>query len=269
MKYIPFILFFALFSLSCKKKVQAPLSEFDSGCECANEVSAAFSIDEMSGPYIEDALYTETDTAYTKKNVRFKAVEKNADYTWYIGAEVIHDSVVYRYFDETLNGQTIPITLVIHKNPNSICFPNDDGYDSITKYITFVDKGFDMSQTSYFSAPQPNYEGTYRLLANDATDSVDVTLDFVQHIPGVGYDGYINLVCPEDNRISRYLINFKWNYKEILGLSSGPYNWSDSFYYYGENIIRNSNDDVRISLTQESNTTPHILSKIVYKGRKL
>ena len=180
MKYIPFILFFALFSLSCKKKVQAPLSEFDAGCDCAHEVTADFWMEEMTVNVPSIVKYTDTDSILGSKNVRFRAKEQGAEYTWYIGSDVLSDSVFGRYFGPSTLGQTIPVTLVVKKKPNKICFPTDDGYDSIVKYLTVTN--YPMEDISINQIYLGSIEGTYRVKSAHLPDSFDVTVDYV-------YDG--------------------------------------------------------------------------------
>lgn len=170
--YVPFlaIIVFAVTAVSCKKEVQPDMSALNEECDCAEETSADFMIEELSAANIF-GFYTETDTSFEEKNVRFTALQDNADYTWYIGQEVLTDKSFSRYFDNTTTGTYIPITLVARKEPNNICFPNDDGYDSITKVLTVVSINEVLNGTY-------NMEGTYRLEAQHLSDSVDITLDF-------------------------------------------------------------------------------------------
>ena len=105
-------------------------------CSCATKANANFTIEEMTSGNPNLAKYTETDSIFSEKNVRFYATEEAEEYTWYIGSEVIHTREVMRYFDNSLVGQTIPVKLVVKKSPNLICFPNEDGTDSLVKYFT-------------------------------------------------------------------------------------------------------------------------------------
>src|SRR5690606_9243363 len=117
---------------------------------------------------------TETDTIFKDKNVRFTAKEKNAEYTWYMGTEILTDSVVQRYFGDDLAGANLPITLVVKKQPNKLCFPNDDGYDSITKYIH-------VANLPILDCPNANYgtlQGDYRVKSEHLPDSFDIQIYF-------------------------------------------------------------------------------------------
>jgi hypothetical protein len=154
---------------SCKKK-QPEMSVLNAGCDCAKEVSADFLMEEMSTGNTNFARYTNTDTICNYKNVRFTALEENAEYTWYIGAEVIHEKTFTRYFPN-LGGQNVQIKLVVKKKPNTICLSNDDGIDSIKKYL-IVSTNTSYSDTSYL------LEGVFRLKNPNQNDSVDIKVDF-------------------------------------------------------------------------------------------
>lgn len=170
MKHILYLLFFALTFLTSCHKEQAILPNGLNGCDCSHEVSAEFLMEEMTEANINFARYTDTDTIYPK-NVRFTAKEEGAEYTWYIGAEVLSSKTVTRFFSNALIGQTLPITLVVKKNPNAICFPNDDGYDSITKYLTIVENNV------FFDNTISRLEGQYKVKSPLLSDSSIITID--------------------------------------------------------------------------------------------
>jgi len=140
-------------------------------CDCATEVVADFDMLEISGQ--TGGIFektTPTDTILKNKSVRFLAKDSTAEYTWYIGSEVLTDREVVRYFDQSLSGQNIPITLVVKKDPNNACFPNDDGYDSIVKILH-------VSQFPIDNNPIYDYgsiDGTYRVKSEHKVDSFDI-----------------------------------------------------------------------------------------------
>src|SRR5690554_4902010 len=119
-KILILTVFTALFFWACKKE-QPEILNAEDPCECANEVSADFKIEESSGTVLQ--YLTETDTVFKNKRVYFTAQEDDATYTWYIGIEEFTDQSVFRYFDDTWAGTNIPITLVVEKEPNAACFP--------------------------------------------------------------------------------------------------------------------------------------------------
>jgi len=163
------LLVFSTIVVSCKK-IQPEMTTLNEECDCAKEVSSEFSIEELSEPNVF-GFYTETDTSFENKNIRFTALQDDAEYTWYIGTEVLTGQSFLRYFDNTTAGTDIPVTLVVRKTPNNICFPNDDGYDSITKVVSIV--SLDEIANGVY-----NMEGTYRLMAPHLSDSVEIDLEF-------------------------------------------------------------------------------------------
>ncbi len=167
MKKLIYIFFFFL-AVSCKKdKITPPAPD---PCIGLQEVSADFLMEEMTSFNENLSIFTDTDTIYSEKPVRFTAKEENAEYTWYIGTEVLHTRSVTRFFSNALEGQTLPITLVVKKAANTSCFPLDDGYDSIVKYLSVSNQKIGVD-SSYLM------EGVFRLKEKNRTDSVDITID--------------------------------------------------------------------------------------------
>lgn len=187
-KYLICLLGAGLFLVGCKKE-QPQMSALSEGCDCAKEVSADFLMEEAFGyQFMSDTNHffkTNTDTSFAAKNVIFTALEKNAEYTWYIGSEILTGEQVARYFDLSHQFTNIPITLVVRKKPNFICLPNDDGYDSIVKNIYFKSKDYDIDTTLL--------EGTYRLKGSHLSDSIDMTIDYVPGEPFQGISMYFDV----------------------------------------------------------------------------
>ncbi|MFD1551673.1 hypothetical protein DNU06_02780 [Putridiphycobacter roseus] len=185
MRVITLLFIVAITCTACKKD-QAEIAEFNKNCSCAKEVTAEFMMEELTYPGI-NVRYTETDTIHKEKNVRFTPIEKNAVYTWYMGTEILTDSVVQKYFDESLAGGNLPITLVVKKPPNKICLPNDDGYDSITKYLH-------VSNLPIWNSPDAivgPIEGNFRVKSEHLPDSFDINID-ITYIPPKAYFNITN-----------------------------------------------------------------------------
>jgi hypothetical protein len=239
------LLIISLFA--CRKKEPQPeLSTFNKGCDCAKEVSAEFLMEEMLSQGQSWDHYTDTDTLFMKRNVRFTAIDSTADYTWYIGAEKLNDRSFTRYFDQNLAGQTLPMTLVVKKKPNLICFPNDDGYDSVVRYLSISAKS--VEDTSYL------LEGYFRLKDPSMKDSVDIKVDFRKtdccgrKYDLFNYDGNGKIeINIEDNGI---------NYRQI---------WFDMQAHYA--TLHHQLNGV-VTLEIRSKGAPNIPS-FNYKGRKL
>ncbi len=105
-------------------------------CKEKTPVSANFTITEKHffpvGKVLDLFEPYDTDTVYSQ-NVLFTALEPEANYTWLIGIEELHDSIVQRS-NFPFNVE-IPITLIVEKEPDNFCFPNDDGRDTLTRML--------------------------------------------------------------------------------------------------------------------------------------
>ena len=230
-------LLFLTILINCKKQQPQINEDIKNPCDCATEVSADFDMLEISGQ--TNSIFertTPTDTIFKNKSVKFLAKDSTANYTWYIGTEVLTDREVVRYFDQSLVGQDLPITLVVKKTPNNICFPSDDGYDSIVKILHV---------SPYPIAIAPNLdlgsiEGTYRVKSEHKADSFDIV--FYTSINGLGenkfnienYDGN-GSNCLNQANIGEYL-----NYRQV-GTSWGT---STSQCDYIKGSIHNRLDGV-------------------------
>jgi hypothetical protein len=205
-----FLLNLLLVMLACKKIEQPEMSQLNQECDCAKEVSADFVIEEMTRwPGASLNRLTETDTIFKNKNVQFRALEDGASYTWYIGQEIIDGQITGRFFEESLAGMNIPITLVVKKKPNKICFPQDDGYDSITKI---------MHVSPYVVETESDYEfgsieGKYRVKSPHLADSFDIILSVIKQsiatrtVKIENYNGLGDVAfCPS---------TFEYNYRKI------------------------------------------------------
>lgn len=251
------LVFFLL--LACGKEQPPILEEAEGPCDCATEVSAEFLMEEMTEPNVNFAEYTNTDTIFKGKNVRFTALEEDAEYTWYLGTEVVTDQQVTRYFDDALAGTNHTISLVVRKTPNTNCLPNDDGYDSISKTLH-------VSNLPIYNSPDAilgPVEGDFRVKSAHLPDSFDIHID-VTYISGVSYfnienyDGFgsdcIHQAEPKSS-----------NYRQMFG-----------FYGVGTLVCDAMKGDVHIRLDGivEMNFTffnpndPNYVSR-QYLGRKL
>ncbi len=270
-----FVFFILILSIltSCKKDNQPPMSDGLIACDCAKETSADFRIIESATDDADYGLFiTETDTAYANRNIYFIASEKNADYKWYIGTEILTDSMVGRFFPSSVENQTIPITLVVKKKPNTICFPNDDGYDSITKYIHFV------KLPDPTGALQPylfNMAGTYRVKMPHLSDSQDITItsimDEFNFLPMLGvsnYDGAGNNIDLPTQTNATGLTLYYRNYSEIQ-LGQEPYSNVGNYFFGRLKRLPNTNKyEFDISLGGINSNYPNYVKR-KYIGRKI
>lgn len=137
---VKFLFAFILILLTlwgCKKDCQDPTnpdcSNYDP-CYGVVRVSADFEMLEMVQS--TDIEY-ETDTMFSINRLKLKPKYMDFEsYTWLIGAEVLNDKVVVR--GGFPHYQVIPITLIVQSTPNNSCFPDDNGIDTVTRYIVSV-----------------------------------------------------------------------------------------------------------------------------------
>jgi len=79
------------------------------------------------------------DSIFGGGEINFTAVYKNAKkYTWYIGTDTLYTRTIDRFFEKQFIGQTIPITLIVEYEPNTLC-DKSNGRDTITKSIKLID----------------------------------------------------------------------------------------------------------------------------------
>jgi hypothetical protein len=242
-----------IFLTACKKKVQPDMGAFNENCDCATEVSADFLMEEMASFINTTGVVkqTDTDTMYADRDVHFYALEPNANYTWVIGAETINEREFYRYFDASLIGQTLEITLIVHKAPNNICLPSDDGIDTLTRYLTIVPE---ITSSEFHTQPNPRFEGTFRMKDINAIDSVDIIFE-INDASG-----------PWDIKLT----NYDGLGSEILQGKFGSHNYRQLWFSglcFGLSHIQNKiNGEVELVIT------PNPLSncqEYQYTGRKL
>ncbi len=136
-----FIIIIYLVLGSCKPE-DAPKNP----CDNSHAVSASFLIEEDWDSNDFGAgnwEYYDTDTVCTYR-VKLTANEDGASYRWHISG----DTVVFTQKSFTITfpnrwvadqaPRDIPVTLIVNKSPDKRCFPNDDGVDTFTRTIHFV-----------------------------------------------------------------------------------------------------------------------------------
>lgn len=251
---------FVFIIFSCKKEQPQPNNGLKN-CDCAHQVNANFSIEEIASVVNQDQYLTETDTIYAGKNVRFYAKEDSAEYTWYIGSEVLTTREVKRYFSSAYAGITIPISLVVKKKPNSICFPNDDGYDSISKSFYIVPE---LQFPQFYQDTNFRIEGNYRVKSEFDSDSLDIILDLETFYPGVlSSNNLIISGLKEDTLLagSPFGINYKKIWLNLI------YWWPNgSGCYLNTSNVAFSENSIVLSLFTTGSTN---CKTTIYKGRKL
>lgn len=232
---------------SCKK-VQPEMKELD--CSCAKETNADFDIEEIAGYGLWYEKRSITDSSFKDINIIFTAKAENATYKWYIGNEILETKSVMRFFNSSLVGQTISITLVVQKKPNYICLPNDDGYDSITKTVVITNRNFDSS----FSEPNPTLEGVFRMKEENGSDSIDISInmyvDTRDRVTISNYDGNGSVLPGSQTSMGTCFYRQMWwdqnkfnlmlyhkpNGEAILTLDPKPSIEAPTYHYKGRKI---------------------------------
>jgi hypothetical protein len=121
-----------VFVASCKKEEPEPCPCDDPyNIECPNydscltkhEVNADFemSFNSFSGEKI--LVHNVVNHQYTK----FEALEEDAQYEWVIGSETLTTKSFVRHFRSVPEATWLNVSLKVTKQPNTACFPTDDG----------------------------------------------------------------------------------------------------------------------------------------------
>lgn len=113
-------------------------------CEGKSPVTADFHIYDTSpwlyigvDPLIDRwDFYIDTDTLIFTSDVTFSAFEENAEYEWHLGTEIIKDKSFTR--TNFPPDQNIYVKLIVRKEPNTLCFPDDDGIDTLERVFRTV-----------------------------------------------------------------------------------------------------------------------------------
>jgi len=172
---LTYVFILALFS--CRKD-QLEIKKTADPCDCASEVSADFTMEEAALWGSTSEWTSETDSILRGRHVRFKAKQKDAEYKWYLGTETETTNETFRLFgDPSLTGTSQPIILVVKKEPNLICFPNDDGYDSVVKQIVITE--YPINDWANNDSNLGTKEGVFKVKDQNSSDSIEITIDYI------------------------------------------------------------------------------------------
>ncbi len=172
--FIPFLLLL-LFLPSCKPCDDPTDPECPNYCvdetnpECPNydpcwdqtEVSAEFRIMESSSyglMNLEDTVYY--DSVVWGNNLITEAIHEHPDWTyeWKIGSEVYDGMRTALKYSTVPYNTPIPIQLIVHGPPNTTCFPEEDGKDTLIRTVVF--KLFTNESTFYHGYLNGNPQDT-------------------------------------------------------------------------------------------------------------
>ncbi len=249
--------------LSCRKK-QPQMNLTQNACDCAEEILAHFTIEEATAGFTQPwNRFTETDTVFVNRNVRFTAFIEDASYKWYIGSEIVSQKSFGRFFSDAFEGQDIPVTLVVKKKANTGCYPSDDGYDSITKVFHVAPWVLDTG-TDYIFPPM---EGTYRMKSAHFPDSFDVVFELKRNFQSEiifsieNYDGE-GANCTDQARLTGA------NYRELFSESPNNSTSVTQCEYLSGSIFKQMNGITKMHFTLYYPEHPNY-QVLDYEGRKL
>jgi hypothetical protein len=177
------ITFLILAFENCKDE---PLCNDPTNLKCANyapcfvkkPVTPDFEMSEMYSfkipKYVGDF---NADLAFARGRIGFRPLnfDTSAVYTWILGSKRINEGSFIRNFVSTrqTGENNIPVTLIIEKKSDLPNYPNDDGKDTITKYIRFVE-----NPCEYLTS------GDFKVLFEGKVDSTIVGVRNWDHIGG-------------------------------------------------------------------------------------
>lgn len=126
---------FIICIFSCKKDPDVEI--LSDPCLGETEVTADFKIYEANGgDVLGEGLKVESDTVMTLNRIVLVAELENAiSYTWSVNGNIYTGKKITYTANDTSTVDTI--TLIVVKTPSN-CFPNDDGIDTLTKYVVNV-----------------------------------------------------------------------------------------------------------------------------------
>ncbi|MEN9639623.1 MAG: hypothetical protein RLZZ262_1492 [Bacteroidota bacterium] len=178
-------------------------------CASSQEVSADFRIENRVGPSPAAAYFVESDgtccfplPTYGTSIIRLTANQDNLNYKWIIGSDTIYNQEYAFVFGAEFCGGTYPITLIVSGQADTVCFPNDNGMDTLTRMLAVV-PGFE----------NPIW-GRYKVAWNDQpSDSFEVKLNIVSTVPD-DFDIYAlnfaNLGIQDSCPVNYNALNYKY-----------------------------------------------------------
>ncbi len=163
------VLFLSSFLQSCKDCDDPRNPDCDNYNPCIDEqpTSAAFTIKEAT--YIDMVHYAntdfliDTDTCYNN-SIYFESIIQDADsFIWQVGSEIEprYGKQINVVFPDNLRGRNFSVRLIVKRKPNTNCYPNDDGVDTVTRRFYFMKLNETLS-----------WEGTYYGSDDDKPDSM-------------------------------------------------------------------------------------------------
>ena len=132
-------------------------------CHGKMETSARFTIAQQLGGIGEEASIFVEDDVVTGGTLKFSATpQEGAMYTWILGADTIVGGPEVTIPLGSLPNGTYNNSLIVHKEADTLCFPNDTGQDQFFRAFTKI-SGCD-------AAILGRYRGVFNLQPNDSVE---------------------------------------------------------------------------------------------------
>jgi hypothetical protein len=116
-----------------------------------------------------------SDTVLTWNPVQFVAPAGHDSYEWQVGTEeegmktYSGDSVVQIHIAHPW--EALPVRLIVRDEPNTACFPQDDGVDTLTRFLTVIEREdspvFGHYQGSLLSNPNEIFTVSFQVIIRD------------------------------------------------------------------------------------------------------
>jgi hypothetical protein len=198
---------------SCKKKPPTPPDCYDpANPDCVNYdpcygkelPTADFLMEESVVKQGLDRVFIPEDSIFFGVYIRFRSIyEDEAKYThtWYLGAETLDGYQIVRSFDKVTRPAFITVSHVIRYEPDTVCFPGDDGMDSVSRKFYLI---------KYYN--ELNVFGKYRGILENEIDSFDMEISYINE------NGDPAIVFDYTSNMYQRFINFQNNQDTITGL---------------------------------------------------
>ena len=148
----------------CKDPTNPDCENYDP-CYGISMPTAKFLMEEQIWDDSNERVYISEDSIFSGSNIRFRSTFESDEYkhTWYVGSEVLSGFKVTRNFLTVTNRPNyITISHVMEYPVDKMCFPLDDGRDSVSQTFYLIEYWKEL-----------NVLGAFRGLLKGQTDSFD------------------------------------------------------------------------------------------------
>lgn len=164
-------------------------------CEGSRPTSAEFKIynelyyyDKENGKTVEKIKQVEEDTLMVGSYVNFEALDQNAtSYEWTIGSDTRKRTgkKVTVFFNNESVADESPITvkLKLTRNPDTKCFPNDKGVDSVAKKLFFLRNSQSPLYGRYEGEDDSNPNVSFVISVVNEKNNFGERSDFIKNLP--------------------------------------------------------------------------------------